>query len=326
MWDRVIETIRSSKTFVLTSHVDPDGDALGSELALYYYLKSLGKKPMILNSTAPAKNFTFMAEDPAVRVYSDRKHRKFIEKADAAIIVDISEWGRLGLVGEQLKNSRATKICIDHHICPVKHFDLHVIDNRAASTGEIIYRLIKRMKKKLNPKIAENLYISALTDTGSFRYPNTSPLTHNMVAELLRYGVNPQQIFGRIYEQYSAERFRLLGHVLLQMKLGLGGKLAWAAITQKLAGSVGAEMDDTEGFAEMLRTLHSVKASIVFREAEKNKTRVSLRSKDNANVYRIAKKFGGGGHRQASGITVNLPIAKAVPLVLREARKSLKNL
>jgi len=265
-----------------------------------------------------------MAEDPAVHVYKEQSHGRFLKQADAAIIVDISEWDRLGIVGEKLKQSKAATICIDHHICPKKNFHLHVIDNHAASTGEIIYRLVKQMRKKLNPKIAENLYISALTDTGSFRYPNTSPLTHKMVAELLRYGVNPQEIFGKIYEQYSQERFRLLGHVLLSMKLEMGGRLAWAAIPQKLAQSVGAEMDDTEGFVEMLRTLHSVKASLVFREAEKNKTRVSLRSKDNANVYRIAKKFGGGGHRQAAGITLALPMKKSIPLVLREAKKSLR--
>lgn len=326
MWTQLIKSIRKSRRFVITSHVEPDGDALGSELAMFYFLKSLGKQARILNSTAPAKNFTFMAEDPAVRVYNEWRDGSFLKNADAAIIVDISEWGRLGLVGEKLRGCGAKKICIDHHICPIKHFDLHLIDNHAASTGEIIYRLVKQMNKRLTPAIAENLYISALTDTGSFRYPNTSPLTHRMVAELLRYGVKPQAIFGKIYEQYSPERFRLLGRVLLSMKLEMGGRLAWAAVTRKMVKAAGAEMEESEGFAEMLRTIDCVEASVVFRESEKNKTRVSLRSKEKANVYRVAKNLGGGGHKRAAGITLDLPLKKAIPLVLREARKNLKQL
>lgn len=324
MWKKVREVIKGSNQFVITSHVEPDGDALGSELGLYYFLKSLGKKVIILNTTKPARNFTFMGEDPAVRTYKENRDHHWIEKADAVFIVDISEWVRLGIVGEKIKQSKAKTICIDHHICLKPFADIHIIDNKAASTGELIYRLIKNMDKPLNPNIAEGLYIAALTDTGSFHYSNTSPSTHHMVAELLRYGVNPLESYNRIYEQYSIGRFRLLGQVLLNAKLECQGKLAWAVVTQKMARQAKAKMEETDGFVEMLRTIHSVDVSVIFRESKNNTTKVSLRSKVSADVHAVASKLGGGGHKRASGITLDMPIKKAIPIVLREARKCFK--
>ena len=324
MWEKVKQAIKESEQFVITSHVYPDGDALGSELGLYYFLKSLGKKAVILNATPPGKNFTFMGENGVVRVYNERRDQHWIDKADAVFMVDISEWGRLGIVGKKVRQSRATTICIDHHICTKRFVDIQAIDNKAGSTGELIYRLIKEMKKSLSPAIAEPLYIAALTDTGSFRYSNTSPATHLMVAELLRYGVNPLRCFNKIYEQYSVERFRLLGKVLQIAKIECRGKLAWAALTKKMVREAKAQMEETEGFVEMLRTIHSVDVSIIFRESEVKVTHVSLRSKESADVHAIARKLGGGGHKRASGITINLPLKKAIPLVLREARKCFK--
>lgn len=316
--------IQQSERFVITSHVGPDGDALGSELGLYYFLKSLGKKVTILNSTTPAKNFAFMAKNKAVRTYQEKRDRKQIDQADVAFIVDISEWGRLGLVGEHLQASKAKTICIDHHICLKQLFTHQIIDNKAGSTGELIYRLIKAMKKPLSAKIAEPLYIAALTDTGSFHYSNTSPFTHLMVAELLKYGVNPLKCYNQIYEQHSLERFKLLGEVLSQIKIECQGKLAWAIVDKKMVAKAKAEVDDCEGFVEMLRTINSVDVSIIFREENANKTRVSLRSKESSDVYQVARKLGGGGHKRASGITLNLPLNKAFPKVLGEAKKCFK--
>ncbi len=321
MWQQVKKIIQQHKRFVITSHVGPDGDALGSELGLAYFLKSLGKEATILNATPPAKNFSFMAEDRAVQTYNEKRDQKKIDQADAVFIVDISEWKRLGIVGERVQQSKAKTICIDHHIAVKKLFDYQIIDNKAGSTGELIYRLIKEMKKKLNPKIAEPLYIAALTDTGSFHYANTSPATHLMVAELLTYGVNPLKCFNQIYERRSLQHFRLLGQVLLNAKLECHGKLAWAAIDKKMVQKAKAQMEETEGFVEMLRTIETVDVSLLFREESQNKTRVSLRSKENANVYQVAHKLGGGGHKRAAGVTLNMPLKKAIPKVLTEVKK-----
>lgn len=324
MWNQVKKAIRQSKRFVITSHIHPDGDALGSELGLYYFLKSLGKQAIILNATKPARNFTFMGKNRVVRVYNDNRDRHLIDQADAVFIVDISEWDRLGIVGKKIKQSRAKKICVDHHICQKPFVDIHAIDNKSGSTGELIYRLIKSMKKPINHKIAEPLYIAALTDTGSFHYSNTSPETHLMVSELLRYGVNPLKSYNKIYEQYRMQRFRLLGRVLLEAKLECRGKFAWAAVTRNMTRHSNASMEEADGFAEILRTVHSVDVSVIFKEYGKSKTGVSLRSKETADVHAVAHKLGGGGHKRASGITIELPLKKAVPLVLKEVRKQIK--
>ncbi len=324
MWKQVKKIIQQSNRFVITSHVGPDGDALGSELGLYYYLKSLGKEATILNATPPAKNFTFMGKNRAVKTYNPKRDRKLIDQADAVFILDISEWKRLGAVGEDVQQSNAKTVCIDHHICLKQLFDVQVIDNKAGSTGELIFRLIKDMKKKLNAKIAEPLYIAALTDTGSFHYSNTSPSTHTMVAELLELGVNPLNCYNQIYEQHSLERFRLLGQVMLNAQLECQGQLAWATVDKKLARKVNADIDDCEGFVEMLRSIQTVDVSVIFREESPQCTRVSLRSKKTTDVHKIARSLGGGGHKRASGITLNLPLKKAIPKVLGEAKKSFK--
>ena len=201
--DRILETIRTNERFVLTTHVNPDGDAIGSELALYYHLKDLGKEARILNGSPLPDLYRFLdPEGVRVREYGEQDART-LEKADVLFLLDLSHKDRLGALGRALRERGPTRICIDHHPPRALSCDLAWIDDRAAATGELLFDLFKRDGRRISPAIAEALYVALVTDTGCFRYTNVTARTHRIAAELIEAGIDHHGIYRRVYESNS---------------------------------------------------------------------------------------------------------------------------
>jgi len=320
-WSQVKKIIQQHQKFVLTTHINPDGDGLGSEIALAEYLKFNGKQATIINKTPMANNYKFLDPFNEILVYDAAKHLPLLEEAEVFLILDISDWARLREIGNFIKESPRQKICIDHHHCPYQFTELDVIDVKVSSTGELVFDLLRELGVTLNQRIAEAIYTCILTDTGSFRFSNTTPRAHHIIAELIEFGVNSRRIYESVYEQNTASKMRLLGMILQKLNFDCSGDLAWFNITQKMLEQTGAHPWDTEGFADFPRSIEGVEVSLMFTEIEPNRTKISFRSKGRIVVNTLAMKLGGGGHEFASGAMLEYPLQRANAIVLEEARR-----
>lgn len=320
-WNAVKEIIQKNKRFALTAHVNPEGDALGAEFALYHYLRHLGKEAHILSNDAPLPMYRFLDPDGVVQVYDDKKHRKLLADVDVIFILDVSSWDYMGRVADGIRDSKALKVCIDHHVREGKFADIDCIDPRACAAGELVYDLLKSINGKLDAKTATALYASIITDTGVFRFANTSPKSHLIAAELLQTGINHNQIYEALFENTSWAKVKLLDLCLANIKSEADGKIAWILVTDEMLRKSQAGWNDADGLIDVVRTIEGVVLSIIFREFDGGKVKVHLRSKGNIDVQKLAVKHGGGGHRLASGITMDGPAAQVVQTILADAKK-----
>ncbi len=317
------ELISTHQKFVLTTHINPDGDALGSEIAMAEYLRGSGKKAIIINNSPTPNNYKFLDRRQEIIVYNDDLHRHLITEADAFIIVDISDWERLRKIGQLIQIVSAPKICIDHHHINYRFADVDIIHEEASSTGEIVYDFLMAVNFPINGIIADALYTCLLSDTGSFRFSNTTAKTHRVASHLLELGVNAREIHHLVYEQNSRSKMALLGEALRNLKYECNGRLAWFVLSQQMFESCQASQWDTEGFPEIPRTIDGVDVSLMFTELDPQKVKISLRSKGKITINHIAEKFGGGGHNYAAGALVNNSLQEVIPIVIAEIKQLL---
>jgi len=317
------ELIARHQRFVLTTHINPDGDAIGSEIAMTEYLRYLDKEVYIINNSSTPNNYKFLDGNEEIIVYDENHHHQVLASADAYIIVDISDWERLRKIGQIIKTVSMPKICIDHHHINYKFADVDIIYEEASSTGELIYEFLTRVNYPIRGKTADALYTCILTDTGSFRFSNTSARTHQVASDLLNAGVNAREIYHLVYEQNSRSKMALMGEALCNLNYECDGRLAWFVLTQEMFRSCQASHWDTEGFPEIPRTINGVEVSLMFTELDTDKVKVSLRSKGQVVINHIAEKFGGGGHHYAAGALVNNNLTDTIPLVLTELKRLL---
>lgn len=296
------DIIRDNTDFVITTHVNPDGDGLGSELAIFHLLRKLGKNAIIINDSPTPSFFKFLDPDNSKIHYYDQSYDERIKFCDAVIILDISIIERLGRMQDIVRQSSAVSVCIDHHVSNSGWSEVNLIDEDTSASGEIVFDLIKSMGVDIDRVIALCLYIAILTDTGSFRFSNTTGRTHQICGELLNKGLNPHEIYADVYESYSWERMLLFSKALPTIRKVAGGKASSILITNEMMESTGAKREDIEGFVEYLTTVKDVEIAVLFLELPDNKIKVSLRSKDVHDVNKLASLFGGGGHINAAGI------------------------
>lgn len=324
-WEKLEKIIRENHKFIISTHINPDGDGLGSELGICRLLEKLGKDSVIINDSPTPEFFKFLDPDGKLIKRYEEKYRQRILESDVIFLMDISDMERLGSMDEVVKSSRATKVCIDHHYSNIEWSDLNIVDELASASGEIVFDLINRMGFEIDEKMALSLYVAILTDTGSFRFSNTTPRAHFICAELLKKGIKPREIFGYIYESYSWERMMLFSKSLTTLKKIAGGKAAAIQVSKEMMMSSGAKIEDIEGFVEYITAVKDVEIAALFLELPENKIKVSLRSKEEYDVYRIAEIFGGGGHKNASGILMkDYTLQKAEDEVLSEIEKVIK--
>ena len=322
-WDQILSIIDSNNNFVITTHINPDGDAIGSEVAMAEFLRSKDKEVHIINISATPANCMFLDKNNEIAVYnaSDKDQQQQISEADGFIFVDISDWQRLKELGQKIKNSSAHKICIDHHHCEQPFSDIDVIYEEASSTGELVFDLLKYAGFNLTRHTAISLYTCILTDTGSFRFSNTTALTHRIASELLTLGFDARVIYQEVYERNSQSKIILMGKALSHLKFECDDKLAWFIISREMFEESGAEKWDTEGFTEIPRTIDGVEVSLMFTEMASCKTKVSLRSKGKIVINDIAMKLGGGGHDFAAGAVVEKSLEETIPMALEYVKE-----
>lgn len=314
----VKDCINRGQRFVLTTHVNPDGDGLGSEAALAAFLDNRGKDVFIFNSSPVPDNYQFLDPDEKMIHYDSDMHRESLLTADFIIILDISDWERLRQVGQDVKDTSIKKICIDHHPLQKKFGDIRLIDEEACSTGEIVFEVIKHCEGQITKPMATALYTSILTDTGSFKFSNTNANAFRICAELVEIGIEIQKIYQNVYECQPLQKIKLFGYILTHLKLAADGRIAWFVISKEILEKHGARPHDTEGFADYPRVIEGVEVSIMFIEVEKSRIKVSLRSKGNYVINGVAQKFGGGGHPFAAGILLEGRLDEYMPRILEE--------
>jgi phosphoesterase RecJ-like protein len=226
---------------------------------------------------------------------------------------------RLGALADALPRLGAVRVCIDHHAPRDPLGQLNLVDPQASSTAELVYRLLDALGAELAPAIAVPLYVGVAFDTGWFRYANTTREAHLVAADLCRYGVDTEDLYARLFATHTAARMRLWGGALSGLRVEAAGRLAWMVVDRALLSGTGATREDLEGLAEQGRQVEGVEMSILFREDGLEEVKVSFRSKGAIDVNEFAGRFGGGGHVNASGATLRLPLGEAVARVLAAA-------
>jgi phosphoesterase RecJ-like protein len=295
MLSQVVELIESNSSFGITSHARPDGDGIGSSLGLYWLLRSLGKEAEVF----------FRDEIPvSYRELPGAENIKTISKADkhydAVFVIECSDVSRPGIEG--LEDQQVVNI--DHH-ATCEHFgDVNWIDSTASAVGEMIYNLCKAIGGKVSPEIANCVYMALVADTGSFHYSNTTERTFKVASELVRFGVKPHKISEAVYNSYPWSRVELMAKVMATIKRSESGRIAWLRQDLEMVDESGAVDGDNNGFVNLPLMAKDVVAVVFMKEVRPETYRVSLRSKGDINVAKVAEKFGGGGHKNAAGCRV----------------------
>lgn len=325
-FEKLKHIILNNSSFLLTTHVNPDADAIGSEVALYYLLKKLGKKVFIINHSSTPYNMEFFNVGNIIHRYEEELHKNIFNEVDVVVALDFNRAERTVRMEQGIRSSTKLKICIDHHQDPENFVDHFFVDTNYCATGHIIFDFIKSTKVAvLDLQIAEALYAAIMTDTGSFRFERTTSEVHKVVAELLEQGVNPEKVYDQLYDQSKFSKVRLLGRALNSIQLTGDGKIGYMVITQNDFVGLDAIESDTENFVNYNLSIENVVLGILFIEL-KNGFKVSFRSKGNIPVNLLAKEFGGGGHTNASGarfFTNNMQ--EMIPVIITKAITYLNN-
>lgn len=302
-WDAVIDLIRRSRSFLLTTHVHPDGDALGVELALARWLKGEGKQVRIVNPDPLPTRYAFLDGGGEIESWSDAAGVDLLASTDVVFVLDINRWQRLGEMAGPLQAFRGARVCIDHHPLENGFADFHLIDDSASAAAELVHELLSRMGARFSLDLLEPLYVAIVTDTGSFRFSNTTPRALEIAADAVRAGARPDRLYAVLYEGYSPARMRLVGRILQDLQLECAGRLAHFTVTRRLLDEIGVADEETEGLVDYPRTVRGVQVVLSFQETREGGTKVSLRSRgDGIDVNALASRFGGGGHARAAGI------------------------
>jgi phosphoesterase RecJ-like protein len=313
---QVVELIENKNNFAITTHVRPDGDGVGSSLGLCWLLRSLGKTAEVISRDAIPVSYAQLPGADEIRIVSeiDREY-------DAIFVIECSDITRPGI--KNLENQFTVNI--DHH-STCEHFGtINWIDATASAVGEMIYNLCKAIGGRISKEIAECVYMALVTDTGSFHFPNTTERTLKVASELVKVGVKPAHISEVVYNSYPWSRIELMRRVLDTVKRTEDGRVAWMRQSLEMAEKAGSVDGDNNGFVNIPLAAREVEAVLYMRESAPNAYRVSLRSKGDINVARVAEKFGGGGHKNAAGCRVEGVWEEKEKEILAELTKAVDN-
>ncbi|MCL5991568.1 MAG: bifunctional oligoribonuclease/PAP phosphatase NrnA [Bacteroidetes bacterium] len=313
----------NTKKITITTHVSPDGDAIGSELALYFYCLQRDIQARIINCSETPYNLQFLSGIENVNVYKEGD-KEYIMNSDAVFVLDLNSSPRIKVMEDVVLQSKAIKIVIDHHIEPSFFADYYHIDSASASTGELIWKILNCDKQlKITPEIASALYTAIMTDTGSFRFPHTTSETHLIIAELIKYGADHVKIYEEVYNIIPYPAVLLQGEAYASSELFYDGKLVVMTLTKEIFKKTGGLDSDIEGIVEHTVTIKGVQAGVLITERPNDpEIRISFRSKGDINVRELAVELGGGGHFHAAGARLsNATLSDAKKLVIEKTGK-----
>jgi len=320
--NKLLEAIKKAKNIVILSHIGPDGDTLGSMLAMNEILKkyNIEKVDLIISGKIP-DIYKFL---PGIEQTKNPNNNDLYQSYDLAIAVDCASLDRLGDSVDLFRNAKMT-VNIDHHISSIKFADINIINPVAAATGQILYDIIKSLEINITRDIATSLYTAILTDTGGFKFENTKPETLEICAELIRAGADAIYIYQECLEFKPLAMVRLQARAMDLAIITDNNKIAYTSVTRKLLEDFNATDDHVDGISKALREINTVEVALVFKETAKGDTKISFRSK-RVNVCEIAKFFGGGGHKLAAGCTIQKNLADTINEVLPIVKKQISRL
>lgn len=321
--DTLLPLLRKARKVVLTTHVNADGDGAGCEAALASWLASLGVEPVILNPTPFPANLAFLLEDPSVVVDAADlpAARAAVEGADLAVVVDTGEAPRIGRVKPLLDGIPLA--VVDHHPEGEKALGgISYRDAGAAATGELVHDLVEVAGGPWTPAVVNGLYVAILTDTGGFRFSNTTAGALRTVASLVERGASPEGLNRSVYGSVPLRRLRLLAASLPTVSVEDG--VAWMVVPRDVYEAMGATPDDLEGFVDHARSLEGVEVGLLFRTVSDGGTKVSLRSNGPVDVNALARRFGGGGHVRAAGALVSAPLEEVMATVIPAVKEAVE--
>jgi phosphoesterase RecJ-like protein len=316
------EFIARHQRFLLTTHINPDGDGLGSEVATALWLAARGKTTRIVNDSILPPAFAFLARNVAFEAFEPEAAEQRLTECDAVIVLDTSNRQRIGRLAPLLDRHPIPIAVVDHHVTHARGFgSVNVIEPEASATGEILYDLIREGQGTITAAIAEALYIALMTDTGSFRYSNTDSHAHRMAAELLGHGLDPQRLHSQVHAHASAGRLRFFGEVLSGLELMAGGRLVVLDASPEQFQRHGLVGADTDGLVDLPRSIAGVEAVALFSEVEPGKVKVSLRSTGRVAIDQVCSRLGGGGHIHAAGVLLRGTREEARARILPEIER-----
>lgn len=317
--DEIGAAISAHQRFVLMSHVRPDGDAIGSEIALGFSLMALGKEVFIINEDGVPESLEFLKGSEKVTTPP-----KDPLEVEVAIALDTATKPRLGDGSLHAASKAKIWLNIDHHISNPGYGDINLIDVRKPATGQIVYELIKALGYPIPDETRDAVYVAVSTDTGSFQYGSTTAATYELGADLIRRGLNVGKINADIYDNHPYRRLELMRALLNTLQISEDGQLACWELLDQTRLDLNLQPDDSEGLIDMIRSVKGVRVAAFFEELHDGKIRVSMRSKDSGiNVCNVATEFGGGGHALAAGIRMAGPLSVAKPKVLTALKQAL---
>ena len=304
---------------LLTTHVNPDGDGLGSEVAMALWLEAQGKSVRILNDSPVPMAFGFLNDMHAIEEFTLELADRAMDEADALIVLDTSNKSRIGRLAPLLDQHVLPIAVVDHHVSHAEGFgQVNVIEPEASATGEMVYHIILEAGGEVTRQMAEALYVALVTDTGSFRYSNTDSHAHRMAAELLVHGIDPPKIHAQVSSHATPGRLRFFGEVLSSLEMAEDGRIVVMEATPEQFARHGLKGSDTEGLVDMPRTIAGVDVVVLFSEVEPGKVKVSLRSNGRVKIDAVMTRLGGGGHPHAAGVMLQCSRAEARARVLPE--------
>lgn len=321
-WSPFVEFVRRHQRFLLTTHVRPDGDGLGSMLALTEVLERRGKavQPVIASVLPPRYRFL----DPEGRIQHVHAVTGTWADADAVAVLDTGTWNQLGDFGAFLQSLSSAKVVIDHHLTQDDLGAQRFVDTSAEATGRLVFEAIQALGEPLPERAANALFVALAMDTGWFRHSNTTARTFELAGALVRAGASPEVLYERLYEHNTLPRMRLMGLVLERLEVTHGGLAAHTEIRRADYAATGAVPQDTEDLVNFTRSLEGVEVGLLFLEQPRGGVKVSFRSRARVDVARLAERFGGGGHRRASGATLETSLEEARARVLQAVDEVLK--
>jgi phosphoesterase RecJ-like protein len=315
----LLQRLRQGARFLISSHINPDGDAIGSQIGLVRVLRGLGKSSVIWNlDRGPALYRPLPGSD---RIHTGSEPPSgFPDQFDAAIVLECPTLDRTGL---EARLTELALVNIDHHLGNAHYAEINWVDTAAPAVGEMIYRLAQGLKVPLDPDTATALYLTLVTDTGGFRFANATPAAFEAAASLVREGARPERVAEWLYESQPEATVRLLGEMLGSLRIDCDGKVATALLTSEMFARSAADASNSEGLVDVPRSISGVQAVGLLRQVEPGRFKVSLRSRGEVDVERLARRHGGGGHRNAAGFVLDGSADEVRALVVTALREAL---
>ena len=323
-WSPLADLIATRDRFLVTTHVRPDGDALGSEVGMVGLLRQKGKDVRVVNASRTPPRYDFLDPDGTLfEHFGSRATPENLADRDAVVILDLSAWSQLGDFADWVRGFAGPRLVVDHHVSQDDLGAIYLKDTSAEATGTLVAQAVEALGATLTPEMSTGLLTAIAMDTGWFRHPNTKPETLRTAARLTESGAKIEEIYRLLFERSTLGRLRMLGESLSSLRTDLDGRIAFATVTRDDFDRTGAIPQDTEDLVDYTVSVEGVDVGLLFIEQARGGIKLSVRSRNGLDCSKLAGQFGGGGHRAAAGAMLPDPMAESVPRVLEAVRAAL---